>query len=116
MNKNRLSTGCGRFVHSLFVWIEKPCYSSDKAIISLREIHALSLFYFWRILKMDYKIKHVTTEQELDNALEFSRIIFGEHHTGLGSREKQKEEMLINMERNNDLLLYTELNGEVVLL
>ena len=63
---------------------------------------------------MNYTIKHVTTEQELDNALEFSRKIFGEHHTGFGSREKQKAEMLKNMERNNDLLLYAELNSEVV--
>ena len=63
---------------------------------------------------MDYKIKNITTAQELDDALEFSRKIFGEHHTGLGSREKQKNEMLKNMERNNDLLLFAEANGEVV--
>ena len=63
---------------------------------------------------MNYTIKHVTTEQELDNALEFSRRIFGEHHAGLGSRESQKEGMLTNRERNNDLLLFAECNGEVV--
>jgi predicted N-acetyltransferase YhbS len=63
---------------------------------------------------MDYTIKHVTTEQELDNAIEFSRRTFGEHHTGLGSRESQKKSMLKHMERDNDLLLYAECNGEVM--
>ena len=63
---------------------------------------------------MDYTIKHVTTEQELDKALEFSRKIFGENYSGLGSRKNQKENMLKNMERNNDLLLFAEADGEVV--
>jgi hypothetical protein len=44
--------------------------------------------------KMDYTIKHVTTERELDNALGFSRKVFGEQHTGLGSRQKAKSEWL----------------------
>jgi len=63
---------------------------------------------------MDYTIKHITTEQELDNALEFSRKIFGENETGLGSRENQKKNMLKNMEQNNDLLIFAETNGEIV--
>jgi GNAT superfamily N-acetyltransferase len=57
---------------------------------------------------MDYTIKHVTTEQELDNALTFTREIFGEH-VGLGSRE----EWLERMERNKDFLLYADFSGEV---
>jgi len=58
---------------------------------------------------MDYTIKHITTEQELDDALAFAREIFGEH-VDLGNRE----EWLERMERNNDLLLYAESNGKVV--
>jgi len=62
---------------------------------------------------MDYTIKHVTTEQELDDALAFARKIFGDN-AGLGSREESRKEWLGNMESNNDLLLYAESNGEVV--
>ena len=63
---------------------------------------------------MDYTIKHVTSEQELDNAIDFSRKIFGEDHAGLGSRESQKEEYRKSMERNPDFLLFAESNGEVM--
>jgi hypothetical protein len=62
-------------------------------------------------MKMNYTIKHVTTEDELMKALEFSRKIYGEHHAGLGSRESQKEKLDKNMKDNNDLLLYAEANG-----
>jgi len=63
---------------------------------------------------MDYTIKHITTEQELDNAIEFSLKIFGEQHTGLGNRKKTKEGYLKSMEHNPDLLLFAESNGEVM--
>ena len=63
---------------------------------------------------MDYTIKHVTGEKELDEALEFSRKIFGENHTGLGDRENAKREWLGRMGQNGDLLLYAESGGEVV--
>ena len=58
---------------------------------------------------MDYTITHITTGQELDNALTFAREIFGEH-AGLRSRD----EWLERMEHNNDLLLCAESNGGVV--
>jgi GNAT superfamily N-acetyltransferase len=57
---------------------------------------------------MDYTIKHIATEQELDNALAFARKIFGEY--SIGSRN----EWLERMERNNNLLLHAESNGETV--
>jgi len=62
---------------------------------------------------MDYKIKHITNEQELDDALAFARKIFGDN-SGLGSRDESRKEWLGHMERNNDLLLYAESNGGVV--
>ena len=62
---------------------------------------------------MDYTIKHVTTEQELDDALAFARRIFGDN-AGLVSREESRKEWYGHMERNNDLLLYAESDGEVV--
>ena len=58
---------------------------------------------------MDYTIKHVTTEQELDGALAFAREIFGEHLNRDG-----REEWLGHLRRNNNLLLYAESNGKVV--
>jgi ribosomal protein S18 acetylase RimI-like enzyme len=58
---------------------------------------------------MDYTIKHTATERELDDALAFTREVFGKH-AGLGNRK----EWLERMERNNDLLLYAESNGEAV--
>lgn len=61
---------------------------------------------------MEYTIKHVMTEKELDNALEFARRIFGEQY--VGSQERARSEWLVHMERNNDLLLYAESKGEVV--
>ena len=63
---------------------------------------------------MDYIIKHITTEKEINNAIEFSRKIFGEDYTGLGSREYQKENMIKNMKANNDILLFAEANSKVV--
>jgi ribosomal protein S18 acetylase RimI-like enzyme len=63
---------------------------------------------------MDYMIKNITNEQELDNALAFARMVFGDDHTGFGSREESRKEWLGHMERNNDLLLYAESDSEVV--
>ena len=62
---------------------------------------------------MDYRIKHVTTEQELDSALAFARKIFADN-SGLGNPDESRKEYLKNMEHNNDLLLYAESDGEVV--
>jgi predicted N-acetyltransferase YhbS len=58
---------------------------------------------------MDYTIKHITTEQELDNALEFTREVFGELITNTS-----RDEWRGHMERNNEFLLYAESNNEVV--
>ena len=62
---------------------------------------------------MDYTIKHVMTEQELDDALAFVRKIFVDN-AGLGSREESRKEWFGHMGGNNDLLLYAESDGEVV--
>ena len=58
---------------------------------------------------MDYKIKNVTTERNLDDTLAFARGVFGEH-IGIGHRE----EWLDRMKYSNDLLLYAESSGKVV--
>jgi len=58
---------------------------------------------------MDYTIKHITTEQELDNALGFARKVFGEL---IG--HKSREEFLGKMERNSEFLLYAESSGEAI--
>lgn len=61
---------------------------------------------------MDYIIKHVKNEQELDGSLAFAREIFGEQY--VRRQELAREEWLGHMERNNDLLLYAQASGEVV--
>jgi len=63
---------------------------------------------------MDYAIKHVMTEYELDEALAFDKKVFGlpsERHSPAYSREKWYERM---KSCYNDLMLYTESDGEVV--
>ena len=62
---------------------------------------------------MDYKVKHVTTERELESALAFACKIFGDN-AGLASHEKSRKVWLGHMGRNNDLLLYAQSDGEVV--
>ena len=62
---------------------------------------------------MDYTIKHVTTEQELDAVLAFDKRVFGlpsERHSPAYSREKWVE----RMKTHGDLMLYAELDGEVI--
>ena len=63
---------------------------------------------------MDYTIKHVTTERELDKTLAFDKKVFGlpsERHSPAYSREKWFERM---KSCYNDLMLYAESDGEVV--
>ena len=62
---------------------------------------------------MNYTIKHVTTEQELDETLAFDKKVFGiasEHHNPAYSREKWLE----RLQTHGDLMLYAEANGEVI--
>ena len=62
---------------------------------------------------MDYTIKHVTNEQELDKALAFDSKVFGipsERHSPAYSREK----WLLRMKTHNDLMLFAESGGEVI--
>ena len=63
---------------------------------------------------MTHKIKQIKSEQEIDNAIDFSRKIFGENFAGLGSREAQKEMLLKIMSHDSDLLLYAESNNIMV--
>jgi len=61
---------------------------------------------------MDFIIKHITTEKELDVVLAFEKRMFAnsQHiNTGEYSREKWVE----RMKDYSDLLLYAEANGEV---
>jgi len=63
---------------------------------------------------MDYAIKHVATERELDDALAFDKKVFGhpsERHSSEYSREKWLERM---RSVYNDLMLYAESGGEIV--
>ena len=62
---------------------------------------------------MDYAIKHITTEKELDNALAFAREIFKDN-SNFANQDESRKEYLKNMERSSNLLLYAESNGEVV--
>ena len=62
---------------------------------------------------MDYTIKHVTTEQELDAAHAFDKKVFGlpsERHSPAYFREKWLE----RMKTHGDLMLYAESDGEVI--
>ena len=62
---------------------------------------------------MDYTIKHVTTEQELDAVLAFDKRVFGlssERHNPAYSREKWLE----RMETHGELMLCAESDGEVI--
>jgi len=62
---------------------------------------------------MNYTITHITTEQELDDALAFDQKVFGlssERHSPAYSREKWLE----RMKTHEDLMLYAQLGGEVV--
>jgi ribosomal protein S18 acetylase RimI-like enzyme len=63
---------------------------------------------------MDYRIKHVTTEYELDDTLAFDKKVFGiasECHSPAYSREKWLECM---ESPYSDLLLYAESDGEII--
>jgi GNAT superfamily N-acetyltransferase len=62
---------------------------------------------------MNYTIKHVTTERELDDALMFARRVFVNLHC-FKSLDEERAEWRSHMERNNDLLIYAEMDGEVV--
>jgi predicted N-acetyltransferase YhbS len=62
---------------------------------------------------MDYAIKHVTTELELDAVLEFDKKAFGlpsERNSPAYSRERWLE----RMKTHGDLMLYAESGGEVI--
>ncbi|MCL1952181.1 MAG: GNAT family N-acetyltransferase [Oscillospiraceae bacterium] len=62
---------------------------------------------------MDYTIRHVTSERELDAALAFDEKVFGvpsEGHSPAYSREKWLE----RMKGHGDLMLYAQLGGEVI--
>ena len=62
---------------------------------------------------MDYTIKNVTTEQELDEVLAFDKKVFDlpiERHSPAYSREKWLE----RMKDYGDLMIYAESGGEVV--
>jgi len=62
---------------------------------------------------MDYTIRHVATERELDDALAFEKQVFGvagERHSPAYSREKWLERM---RSPYNDMMLYAESGGEI---
>ena len=67
--------------------------------------------------QIEYTIKHITTERELDEALAFDKKVFGlpsehrEHHNSAYSREKWLARMKSGY---NDLMLYAESFGEVI--
>lgn len=62
---------------------------------------------------MDYTIKHVTTERELDDALAFDRKVFG-IPSERGSPAYSREKWLERMKTHGDLMLYAESDGEVI--
>ena len=62
---------------------------------------------------MDYTIKHVTSEKELDKAAMFAQKIFPDHQ-GFMNLEDIRNGWIPHMEKTCDLLLFAESNGEVV--
>ena len=62
---------------------------------------------------MDYTIKHVTTEQELDNALLFAKKVFN-NSPALESSEYSRDSWLKRMKTHNDLMLYTESDSKII--
>ena len=63
---------------------------------------------------MDYTIKHITTEQELDAALTLDKEVFGvpsEQSSSAYSRERLLERM---QSAYGDLLLYAEFGSEII--
>jgi GNAT superfamily N-acetyltransferase len=58
---------------------------------------------------MNYTIKNITTELELDDAIKFAITIFGEYPCVI-NREKYIDYIM----KNGDLLIYAESNGETV--
>lgn len=62
---------------------------------------------------MKYIIKHVTTEQELDAALELDKRVFGVS-SELSSPDYSREKWLSRMKTHANLMLYAEVEGEVV--
>ena len=61
---------------------------------------------------MDYTVKHVTAEQELDKVLDFDRRIFG--LSDERDSPYSREEWLGRMENHSNLMLYAEADGEVI--
>jgi GNAT superfamily N-acetyltransferase len=62
---------------------------------------------------MDYTIKHITAERDLDAALVFDKSVFGmrdEH----GHNEYTREKWLARMQTHGDLMLYAETDGEII--
>ena len=62
---------------------------------------------------IDYTIKYVASEQELDDALAFDKRVFGhpsEQHSPAYSRERWLERMAAG----GDLMLYAEADGEII--
>ncbi|MDD4124361.1 MAG: GNAT family N-acetyltransferase [Eubacteriales bacterium] len=62
---------------------------------------------------MDYIIKNVTNENELDKVLAFTEDIFGDR-TGWESAGYSREKWLERMDSQGDLMLFAEYGGEVI--
>ncbi len=60
---------------------------------------------------MNYTIKHITTEKELDAALEFDLKIFGVRSD---AADYTREKWLERIETYGDLMLFAESDGEVI--
>jgi predicted N-acetyltransferase YhbS len=60
---------------------------------------------------MNYIIKHITTEKELDKALEFDVKIFGARSN---APDYSREKWLERIKTYGDLMLFAESNGEVI--
>ena len=62
---------------------------------------------------MGYKIKHITTQQELDAVLSFDKKVFG-LNSERESPDYSREKWLSRMEKYSDLMLFAEADGEVI--
>ncbi len=72
-------------------------------------LSAIFIIKLYGEMKMDYIIKHVKSVRELNDTLVFARRIFGEY-PGIGYRTK----WIDRIERDGDLMLCAESNGEIV--
>ncbi len=62
---------------------------------------------------MEYAVRNITTERELDGALAFAKKVFN-HHPALDSPPYARERWLERMQTHGDLMLWAESGGEVV--